>query len=101
MLKILGEKTDPQGRCKHYHQENDIVALKCNKCGAYYACYLCHDELTDHKFAPISINDPAPILCGNCKNTLSYDEYKKGCCPFCQHPFNPACHLHHDIYFKD
>ena len=50
MLKILGLDLDEVGRCSHYHGSNDIVALKCGSCQAFYACYRCHDAICDHSF---------------------------------------------------
>ena len=42
-----------------------------------------------------------PILCGSCKKTLTYEEYReKGSCPYCAALFNPACQSHHSYYFK-
>lgn len=42
-----------------------------------------------------------PILCGSCKKTLTYEEYReKGNCPYCAALFNPACQSHHSYYFK-
>ncbi|MGL4341611.1 MAG: CHY zinc finger protein, partial [Lactococcus lactis] len=48
--KIWGKVIDEEGRCTHYHQENDIVALKCSDCEKYFSCYHCHDELENHLF---------------------------------------------------
>lgn len=48
--KIWGKLVDDEGRCSHYHQENDIVALKCSSCEKYFSCYECHDELENHQF---------------------------------------------------
>ncbi|HHP6041743.1 TPA: CHY zinc finger protein, partial [Streptococcus pyogenes] len=39
------------------------------------------------------------VICGHCRKLLSRAEYGCGCCPYCQSPFNPACHRHKDIYF--
>ena len=100
MPKINGLHVDSAGRCQHYHTEVDIVVLKCAKCQRYYACYQCHDELAGHHFAPVDIDDPTPVLCGACRNTLTYQQYRLGHCPYCGHAFNPKCQLHHDIYFR-
>ncbi|WP_373876923.1 CHY zinc finger protein [Philodulcilactobacillus myokoensis] len=99
MNKIYGIKLDEQGRCIHYHTENDIVALMCAQCQCFYACYKCHDEMNDHQFKPMPI-DSTKVLCGNCKHVLSYQQYQKGSCPFCKHAFNPRCKLHKEIYFR-
>lgn len=100
-MTILGIQLDVAGRCQHYHSELDIVALKCDLCQHYYACYQCHDILENHPFQAISIKDSKPILCGNCKTFLSFSKYKLGHCPHCVHPFNPNCQKHHIIYFKE
>lgn len=100
-IKIYGLKLDGAGRCQHYHTDRDVVALKCAVCQRYYACYQCHDALADHTFAPVATNDLAPVLCGVCRRTLTYQQYQLGHCPYCGHAFNPGCQLHHDIYFRD
>ena len=52
---------DEEGRCTHYHQENDIVALKCSDCEKYFSCYHCHDELENHLFRATDKED-FPVL---------------------------------------
>lgn len=98
-ISLYGEELDQEGRCRHYHTDLDVVALKCAKCGRYYACYHCHDALEDHSFVPTDETEPYPVLCGSCGQRLTYEEYSKGHCPYCGHPFNPRCSRHHDIYF--
>ncbi len=100
MMQIYGVDVDAKGRCVHYHLQVDIVALKCGQCQKYYACYQCHDALEKHPFAAVSKDDSAPVLCGNCRQTLTFDQYQMGQCPFCRHAFNPRCRLHQTIYFK-
>lgn len=97
---FYGLDLDQHSRCRHYHSELDIVALKCGKCQRYYACYQCHDALTDHVFQAASANEPHPVLCGVCRQQLSLSDYKTGACPICQSPFNPKCSNHYDIYFE-
>lgn len=97
---ILGIDTDSCGRCLHYHNENDIAALLCDHCKKYYACFKCHDELCDHPFAPVCIRNTQPVMCGQCKNYLTYEQYQQHHCPFCQANFNPRCELHQYIYFR-
>ncbi|MBX4134078.1 hypothetical protein JMI89_10630 [Frischella sp. Ac48] len=97
---IRGIQTDDSGRCIHYHNENDIVALQCGQCKQYFACYQCHDEICDHPFVAIQIHHTKPVMCGKCKACLTYEQYQHYKCPFCLAEFNPRCALHQDIYFK-
>ena len=53
-MKIRGA-IDAEGRCKHWHSPLDVVANKCATCGEYFACALCHAELTDHELSLIHI----------------------------------------------
>lgn len=96
---FCGIGLDAQGRCSHYHQATDVVALKCAECSRYYACYLCHDALENHDFAATGTEEKAPALCCACNGLLGFDEYSQGACPRCGHAFNPRCALHKDIYF--
>lgn len=100
IIPIYGEELDECGRCRHYHTERDIAALKCGACGKYYACYHCHDELEDHTFVPTGEEEKIPVLCGRCRHLLTYDEYESGSCPYCGGKFNPGCKRHHNIYFR-
>ncbi len=99
-IKIHGIGLDKAGRCIHYHTGLDIAALLCAKCRKYYACYSCHDELEDHPFTATEPEETYPVLCGNCRRKLTYQEYKKGSCPYCHAGFNPKCSLHENIYFR-
>lgn len=99
-MEIFGINLDKDSRCTHYHGDNDVVALKCNKCQKYYACYKCHDELESHSFVPIAIDEPSPVLCGHCYSKLTFEEYQLGHCITCNHTFNPNCKKHSTIYFK-
>lgn len=58
-MVIYGVDLDSEGRCRHYHTACDVVALKCSKCQEYFACYQCHDQLRDHPFEPVSVDDDA------------------------------------------
>ena len=100
IMKIYGIQLDQAGRCRHYHSEADVVALRCCQCHKYYACYKCHDESENHDFKPADASDPVPVLCGNCMNQLTREQYARGFCHYCRHQFNPGCRLHHDIYFE-
>lgn len=99
MIKIHGIGLDEEGRCTHYHTKLDIAALLCAKCRKYYACYSCHDGIEDHPFTATTPEEKYPVLCGCCKQKLTYQEYKQGSCPYCHAQFNPRCSLHENIYF--
>ncbi len=99
MPEIRGCQVDACGRCRHYHTEVDIVAFWCPQCAAYYACYRCHDELVGHALGRQQPAE-AQMLCGACRNGLTYAQYHAGSCPWCHHAFNPRCTLHHDRYFN-
>ena len=101
MIMIYGIGLDSEGRCLHYHTKCDVVALKCNKCKEYFACYQCHNQLQNHPFEPVSKEDVAPVICGSCRHFLTFDEYKKRACLYCRHAFNPKCPVHETIYFKE
>ncbi|MGX7775790.1 CHY zinc finger protein [Streptococcus pluranimalium] len=95
-----GIDIDENSRCRHYHTEQDIVALKCADCQPYYACYKCHDVLEDHTFKATSSDEPYPVICGACQSYLTFSAYKRGSCPQCDAVFNPNCQLHDHIYFS-
>ncbi|MCI1987080.1 MAG: CHY zinc finger protein [Lactobacillus sp.] len=99
MTLIRGIDCDAAGRCRHYHQDNDIAALRCAQCGDFFACYQCHDALCDHLFVP-SPKASRAVLCGNCGVELTFAEYTQGSCPQCQHAFNPNCRVHYNRYFQ-
>ena len=99
-IRIHGLDLDDNGRCRHYHKNCDVVALKCSACGRYYACYECHDALEDHTFAATDLTEEYPVLCGNCHTTLTREEYLTGSCVHCGFSFNPNCKLHYGIYFR-
>lgn len=99
MTDCFGIDLDQEYRCLHYHTTLDIVGLKCAFYQTYYACYHCHDQLTEHAFVPTGPAEMFPVICGHCRKLLSRAGYACGHCPYCQSPFNPACHRHKDIYF--
>jgi uncharacterized CHY-type Zn-finger protein len=95
---------DGKTRCKHYHSEKDIIAVKLNCCGQYYGCYYCHAESTDHpaQVWPRSEWNSKAVLCGNCSSELTIEAYLN-CnyeCPVCTASFNPGCKNHYHLYFE-
>ncbi|TCP29795.1 putative CHY-type Zn-finger protein [Scopulibacillus darangshiensis] len=102
--KVLGVNVDEETRCKHYHTDKDIIAIKFKCCNTYYPCYECHQEIAEHEakvWGKDQQNERA-ILCGACGHELSIKDYM-GCdytCPSCQSHFNPACQRHYDLYFQ-
>ncbi|MEI5908319.1 CHY zinc finger protein [Bacillus spongiae] len=101
---IQGVQMDHQTRCKHYAKNVDIIAIKFKCCQTYYPCYQCHQELTDHLpiiWSKAEQNEKA-ILCGNCKQELTIEQYKKcqSRCPLCLASFNPGCENHSHLYFE-
>lgn len=100
IVEVYGKKVDSQGRCIHYHQENDIAGLKCSECKKFYACYKCHNASEEHIFAP-SKKEEYCVICGNCGKQLNFREYSSERCISCQASFNPKCHRHWSKYFKE
>ncbi|XMX15195.1 CHY zinc finger protein [Corynebacterium aurimucosum] len=98
MTQIQGA-IDAEGRCRHWHTLVDVIANKCHTCGGWFACSLCHAELTDHDFGPMP-KDELCVLCGVCGRTMTYAEYSAYKCPACGHAFNTGCALHAGTYFS-
>ena len=96
-MRIRGIDVDAQGRCAHWHSDVDVVANTCGACHELWACALCHDELADHRFAPVDRHLPS-VMCGACGRMMTHAEYGASC-PACGHPFNPGCKTHEDVYF--
>lgn len=101
-MKVLGA-IDKQGRCKHYHGERDIVAIRFRCCDRYYGCYFCHVEHADHE-AQVweeEQGEAIAILCGSCNSELSIATYLncESVCSACKAEFNPRCSLHYPYYF--
>ncbi len=100
---VYGQVIDNETRCKHYHSERDVVAIKFRCCKKYYPCYLCHQEAEEHAIAVWDKKDfdQRAILCGVCKRELAIKEYLHAeRCPHCQAAFNPGCSLHYHLYFE-
>jgi uncharacterized CHY-type Zn-finger protein len=101
---VNGKAIDNQTRCVHYHSPLDIIAIKFKCCNVYYPCYFCHAEEAGHaavRWIKEEFNQKA-ILCGNCKNELTIEEYFKSNyqCPYCKADFNPKCSNHNHLYFE-
>ncbi|MBN3527386.1 CHY zinc finger protein [Paenibacillus apiarius] len=103
MIHVAGA-IDEQSRCRHYHEEVDIVAIKFKCCDTYYGCYFCHEEAAGHT-PEVWLKeewDTKAILCGNCNAELTINEYLTSHyrCPLCHVPFNPGCVNHNHLYFE-
>ncbi|WP_423188349.1 CHY zinc finger protein [Alkalibacterium sp. f15] len=102
-MKVKGFLIDHQTRCKHYHGEKDIVAIKFKCCGDYYPCYKCHDESVNHtkkRWSKEEFSKKA-ILCGECLTECNIEEYMAHqTCSHCAAHFNPDCRFHYDVYFE-
>lgn len=94
---------DSYTRCRHYHSELDIIAIKFPCCDTYYGCYECHVEFANHspKVWQWEDAEKKAILCGNCGTELSIRAYLTSGvqCPSCEAPFNPRCENHYALYF--
>ncbi|WP_174614326.1 CHY zinc finger protein [Virgibacillus ihumii] len=102
-MKVTGA-IDKETRCSHYYENNDIIAIKFYCCKEYFPCYQCHAEYGcgHNKVWPKVKFDEKAILCGNCKNELTINEYLNGgySCPNCYASFNPGCSIHYHLYFQ-
>ncbi|WP_343795984.1 CHY zinc finger protein [Bacillus carboniphilus] len=103
-INIKGAVTDNQTRCKHYHSEKDIIAIKFKCCDTYYPCYHCHQEIAGHEPEVWKEEefDQRAILCGSCGTEITIHEYRNcgSTCPHCKASFNPGCALHYHLYFE-
>ncbi|WP_099159799.1 CHY zinc finger protein [Virgibacillus ndiopensis] len=102
-LNIQGS-IDNETRCRHYHDENDRIAIKFYCCGEYFPCYQCHAKYGcgENGVWPRSEFDQRAILCGSCDKELTINEYLMcdAACPYCAAAFNPGCSLHYHLYFE-
>ncbi|MBM7646128.1 putative CHY-type Zn-finger protein [Scopulibacillus daqui] len=102
--KVLGVDTDEETRCKHYHTEKDIIAIKFKCCRTYFPCYECHEALADHpaEVWTRSEQETKAVLCGACRYELTIKEYLEcdSNCPKCRAEFNPGCQRHYHLYFE-
>ncbi|PEJ59167.1 MULTISPECIES: CHY zinc finger protein [unclassified Bacillus (in: firmicutes)] len=102
-MKVIGS-IDNHTRCKHYHTEKDIIAIKFKCCDTYYGCYFCHEENVNHQHTVWHKNEweTKAIFCGDCHEELTIQEYQD-CnykCPKCHADFNPGCKNHYHLYFE-
>jgi uncharacterized CHY-type Zn-finger protein len=99
---IHGLPVDAETRCVHWHGPTDVVAIRFPCCDRYYPCHDCHEAVADHPPAvwPVTRRGEHAILCGVCGTTHAIATYLAvERCPTCRAPFNPACSLHHPLYF--
>lgn len=101
---VEGSVIDQSTRCKHYHSDLDIIAIKFPCCDTYYPCYQCHEEHAGHR-AKIRKREEfgeRAVLCGACGYELTVNEYLQSpsTCPSCEEKFNPGCKIHHHLYFE-
>lgn len=102
--KVNGLSVDKNYRCLHYNSAVDIIAIKLKCCMSYYACYFCHEALTDHttQIWRTEEFDNLAILCGCCQREFMIGQYLSGenKCPYCKTSLNPNCKYHHHLYFE-
>ncbi|MBS0471724.1 MAG: GNAT family N-acetyltransferase [Proteobacteria bacterium] len=101
---VHGVGLDGETRCTHWHSELDVIAIRMNCCGIYYACKDCHDALSDHpaQVWPRAEWNADAVLCGACVREMSVRDYL-ACgnrCPSCGAGFNPGCRTHYHFYFE-
>ncbi|WP_163526142.1 CHY zinc finger protein [Halobacillus ihumii] len=100
---VKGVNVDQHTKCAHYHTDVDIIAIKFYCCNDYYACYFCHQEVSNHNVSkwPKSRWSERAILCGSCKHELTISEYMASTnCPHCESRFNEKCSNHFHLYFE-
>jgi len=102
MMRNFDLAIDNEGRCKHYHGENDTTLLKFKCCNKYYPCYKCHSENEIHEVQLWKKEEfhKKAILCGVCKKELTINDYlHMETCKYCNITFNPNCSKHYIKYF--
>lgn len=102
--KVFGINIDDKTRCAHYFSDLDIIALKFKCCEKWFPCFQCHLETVSHKPEVWTQKEfeKLVVLCGNCGNKLSANEYFSCAsnCPQCSAKFNPGCAAHYHLYFE-
>ncbi|MFC7215263.1 CHY zinc finger protein [Saliphagus sp. GCM10025334] len=101
---VRGVDLDAETRCAHYRSDRDVVALRFGCCGDFFACYQCHEAVTDHEAVPWPrdrFDEPA-VYCGACGSTMTAPEYLdcEHTCSRCGALFNPGCRRHVHLYFE-
>lgn len=100
---VHGVSIDAQTRCAHYGTEQDIVAIRFPCCNAFFSCYRCHEQLTDHAASAWdrASFDTDAVLCGACGNVMTIERYLDSghACPKCSARFNRGCTKHYHLYF--
>ena len=103
-VPVRGVDVGPETRCAHYHGPQDIVAVRFPCCQAFYPCFACHEEATDHEAQrwPADQFDVPAVLCGECQAVLTIQQYldADNTCLSCGAAFNPNCARHYDRYFE-
>ncbi|NQD67361.1 hypothetical protein HP456_15705 [Bacillus haikouensis] len=101
---VKGVEVDSKTRCRHYHSEKDIIAIKFKCCAVYYPCHFCHEETAGHEplLWPEDEWNSKAVMCGECRNELTILQYMncQSVCPYCQSSFNPGCQTHYHLYFE-
>ena len=105
VVSLRGVGVDDETRCRHWHEEVDVIALRFACCETYYPCAACHAATTDHdpeRWPRERFDDPA-VLCGVCRTALTAECYlgSGDVCPDCEAPFNPGCRDHRHLYFTE
>lgn len=103
-VPVRGVKVGPETRCVHYHGSSDIIAIRFPCCKAFYPCFACHREATEHEARrwPSDQFDVPAVLCGECQAVLTIQQYLDAnhTCLSCGAAFNPNCARHYDRYFE-
>jgi len=101
---VVGIDVDADTRCRHYHTDRDVIAIRFRCCDEFFPCFKCHTACVDHDAEqwPRERFDAKAVVCGVCGTTLSVRAYLN-CdhqCPNCGAEFNPGCRRHADRYFS-
>lgn len=102
-VPVRGAEVGPETRCVHYHGPRDVIAIRFPCCEAFYPCFACHRETTDHEARrwPADRFHTHAVLCGTCQAVLTIQQYlDDDTCPSCGAAFNPGCARHHNRYFE-
>ena len=103
-VPVRGVEVGPEARCAHYHGPRDLIAIRFPCCDAFYPCFACHEETTDHESQrwPIDRFHTPAVVCGMCQAVLTIQQYlhAEHTCPSCGAAFNPGCARHYDRYFE-